>query len=66
MDTKISAIWLAKRSSIFAASVQGAQYDSIALQCKYEKNIQNAWLTKPAWKSTEMTYSRLSHNDTFD
>ena len=39
--TKKCAIRLATRTSIFAVSVQGAKYDNIALQCKYEKKIQN-------------------------
>ena len=40
--TKISAIWLAARTSIIAVSVEGAQYDNIALQCKYEKKFKMA------------------------
>ena len=64
--TKISAIWLATMTSIFAVSAQGAQYENIALQCKYEKKIQNGLFTKPAWKSTKTTCSRLSHSNTFD
>ena len=62
--TKISAIWFAMRTSIFAVSMRGAQYDNIALQGKYEKKIQNGWFTKPARKST--TCSRLSYSNNFD
>ena len=64
--TKISSIWLTTRTSIFTVSVQGAQYDNIAVQCKYEKEIQNGRFIKPTWKSAETTYSRLSHSNIFD
>ena len=64
--TKISSIYLPTRTPIFAVSVQWPRYDNIALQCKYEKKIQNGWFTKPSWKSTETTCSRLSHSNTFD
>ena len=40
--TKISAIWFATSTSIFAVSMQGAQYDNIPLQCKFEKKIKIA------------------------
>ena len=45
--TKISEIWLAMRTSIFAVSVQGAQYDNIA-QCKDEKN--HVWVAESKFK----------------
>ena len=46
--TKISAIWLATRNLIFTVSVQGAQYDNIALQGKYEKKFKMAdWQSPP-------------------
>ena len=45
--TKISAMWLATRTSIFTVSVQRAKYDNIALQCKYEKKLKMADLKSP-------------------
>ena len=45
--TKISAIWFAMRTSIFAVSMRGAQYDNIALQGKYEKK-NSKWLVHKA------------------
>ena len=45
--TKISAMWLAARTSIFTVSVQRAQYDNIALQWKYEKKLKMADLQSP-------------------
>ena len=64
--TKISAIWLATRMSIFTVSVQGAQYEKYCTAVQiWEKKTQNVWFTKPAWNLTETTCFRLSHSDTF-
>ena len=42
IPTKTSTISSATRTTTFVESVQGVQYDNIALQCKYEKKIQRA------------------------
>ena len=57
--TKISAIWLAMRASIFAVSAQGAQYDRIALQSEYEEKIQNDLFTKP------VNWNKINWNNMF-